>query len=136
MVDFKPVVPLDETFDAVLGLEWISIAADKVEATLPLRPHYFTAPGWLQTGIPAALAETIASTGTARVVIPRGEIAMGQWNQTAVVAAAVGETLSATATVISAGADQWLWNVRMVDAEGTVVASSEVSIVVRKAPES
>jgi 1,4-dihydroxy-2-naphthoyl-CoA hydrolase len=130
-MEFEFKVPLDQTFDAELGLEWVAIEPEMVEATFPLRPAYVTAPGWLQTGIPAAMAETIASAGTARVVVPRGEAAMGQWNQTTVVAKAGGDTLKAVARLVSSEQDQWLWDVRITDAAGTVCAVSQVSIAVR-----
>jgi len=133
-VDVGVAVPYEETFDGHIGLTYVSVSPELVEATISLRQGMTTAPGWLQTGIASAVAESMASMGTASAVIPQGNAAMGKWNDTTVVAAATGTALSATARPIAQSDEQWLWDVRVEDAAESLVATSRVAIAVRPRP--
>jgi 1,4-dihydroxy-2-naphthoyl-CoA hydrolase len=133
-MEFELAIPYEETLDGFLGLEFVSVAQEKAVAKMPLRPGFTTAGGWLQSGVPAAIAESMASIGTAAVVAPQGSAAMGKWNDTALVAPVTGDTLTAEATAVAVSDEQWLWDVRIADASGALVATSRVAIAVRPQP--
>lgn len=134
------VVPLHQGFDALYGLELIGGAepgpGDGASVTLRGRVRVgrelLGADGRLHGGVPAAIAESLASHGTAFSTLPRGLAANGLSNDTTVVAAvAEGTTLHATATARNQADDYWVWSVELRDAAGTLCAFSRVTIAVR-----
>jgi uncharacterized protein (TIGR00369 family) len=132
---FEPVVPFEHSFDAVIGLEpdgeWFG-EDGIVRGRLQVRPELLGAEDRLHGGVPAAIAETLASQGTARVTIPQGRMPSGLSNDTTVTAA-VGEgtTLHAEATPLSRADDYWVWSIELRDDAGTLCAFSRVTIAVR-----
>ena len=61
------VVPFEASFDARYGLEYLSPTHGRVT----IEPAVLGADGTVQSGIYAAIAESLASTGTAVEVVPR-----------------------------------------------------------------
>jgi 1,4-dihydroxy-2-naphthoyl-CoA hydrolase len=130
-VSSEPGIRLEETLDGVLGLKYEMVSAERVEGTLPLVQAYEYPPGHLRTGIAAAVAEALASAGTAAGVMADGGIPMGQWNETTVVGTPSGSVLTAVGSVVARSADQWLWDLRFETEPGHLVATSRVCIAVR-----
>ncbi len=73
--------PFEDSFDARYGLEYLSPTHGRVTIT----PEHLGADGTVQSGIYAAIAESIASTGTAVEVVPDGLFPSGLSNSTHVV---------------------------------------------------
>ena len=69
-------------FDALLGLELLECTEELVRAQLPVRDELRQPFGLVHGGVFAAIAETLASVGTAVVVFAEGNAAMGLSNQT------------------------------------------------------
>ena len=67
------VVAFEDSFDARYGLEYLSPTHGRVTIT----PEHLGADGTVQSGIYAAIAESIASTGTAVEVVPDGSVPVG-----------------------------------------------------------
>jgi uncharacterized protein (TIGR00369 family) len=131
----EPLIPFERSFDAVYGLEPIrqQLGQDGIlRGRVTVRPELLGAEDRLHGGVPAAIAEALASQGTALLTIGQGLLPSGLSNDTTVVAA-VGEgtTLHAEATPQSSVKDYWVWSVHLRDDAGTLCAFSRVTIAVR-----
>jgi 1,4-dihydroxy-2-naphthoyl-CoA hydrolase len=132
---FEPLVPFEDGFDALYGLELLpqGSAEDGImRGRVRVRPEQLGAEDRLHGGVPAAIAEALASLGTGRVTIEQGLIPSGLSNDTTVIAA-VGEgaTLHAEATSLGRADDYWVWSVELRDDAGRLCAFSRVTIAVR-----
>jgi acyl-coenzyme A thioesterase PaaI-like protein len=87
----------------------------------------------VHSGIHFAIAESLASTGTALEVLPQGLIPSGLSNSTHVLAPARDGVLEAVARCRARGELDWLWDVEITGADGTLYAASTVVIAVRPA---
>jgi 1,4-dihydroxy-2-naphthoyl-CoA hydrolase len=121
------VVPVEEAFDAVYGLEYVT----PTHGRLIVRPDLLGADGTLQSGVYMAMAESIASTGTAVEVVPQGLIPSGLSNSTYVVGDARDGVLEARATCRTRGEGEWLWDVEIGPPGGAATAVATVVIAVR-----
>jgi acyl-coenzyme A thioesterase PaaI-like protein len=131
--DFRLAVPLDQSFDAVLGLEYGEITESRATATLKIRDGLRNAQGHVGSAVFAAAAEGLASMATALQVIPRGMVAAGRGNHTSVLAPAPAGTVEFRADRIGVG-ETWVWRVAAVGEDGVECAYSIVTVAVR--PES
>jgi uncharacterized protein (TIGR00369 family) len=131
----EPLIAFDRSFDGVYGLEPIGQGLDEngsLRARVRVRPELLGAEDRLHGGVPAAIAEALASQGTALVSIEQGLIPSGLSNDTTViVAVGEGTTLHAEATPLSRVEDYWVWAVYLRDDAGTLCAFSRVTIAVR-----
>jgi len=75
------VVPPERSFDAAYGLEYV----DATHGRIVVRDALLGTDGTVSSGVYAAIAESIASTGTAVEVLPHGLIPSGLSNATYVV---------------------------------------------------
>jgi 1,4-dihydroxy-2-naphthoyl-CoA hydrolase len=134
-VAFEPHVPVQRSFDGLYGLELVGsgLGDDGVlRGRLQVRPELLGAEDRLHGGIPAAIAESLASQGTALNVMQQGLVPSGLSNDTTViVAVGEGATLHAEATPLSRVEDYWVWSVQLRDDAGTLCAFSRVTIAVR-----
>jgi acyl-coenzyme A thioesterase PaaI-like protein len=85
----------------------------------------------VHSGIHFAIAETLASAGTALDVVPRGLVASGLSNSTHVLVPARAGVLEGVARCRARGDLDWLWDVEITGADGTLHAASTVVIAVR-----
>ena len=122
------VVPFERSFDAAYGLEYLSPTTGRV----PVTPALLGADGTVQSGVYAAIAESLASTGTAVEVVPAGLIPSGLSNSTHVVADVRDGVLEATARCRARGDLEWLWDVEIGPAGGEPSAIATVAIAVRQ----
>ena len=76
-------------------------------------PALLGADGTVQSGVYAAMAESLASTGTAVEVVPQGLIPSGLSNSTHVVGDARDGVLEAPRRCRARGALEWLWDVEI-----------------------
>jgi acyl-coenzyme A thioesterase PaaI-like protein len=121
------VVPFERSFDAHYGLEYIEPARGRVTVTDKL----LGADGTVSSGVYAAIAESLASTGTAVEVIPQDLVPFGLNNSTQVVADVRDGTLEGIARCRARGAREWLWDVEIGPPGGPPSAIATVSIAVR-----
>ena len=122
------VVPFERSFDARYGLEYIEPTRGRVT----VRPEHLGADGTVRSGVYAAIAESLASTGTAVEVVPQGLIPSGQSNSTHVVGEAREGVLEAHARCRARGAGEWLWDVEIGPQGGVATAVATVTIAVRQ----
>jgi acyl-coenzyme A thioesterase PaaI-like protein len=122
------VVPFERSFDAAYGLQYVDATRGRVEITEAL----LGADGTVQSGVYAAIAESLASTGTAVEVLPDGLIPAGLSNSTYVVADVRDGVLEATARCRARGDLEWVWDVEMGPPGGPASAVATVAIAVRR----
>ena len=128
-------VPVREGFDALYGLELIGPGTEEagiMRGRVRVGPQLLDEEGRLHGGVPAAIAESLASYGTVYAIVERGSVVSGLSNDTTVTAPVEqGATLHAQATLQSRAHDLWVWSVKLRDDRGTVCAFSRVTIAVR-----
>jgi 1,4-dihydroxy-2-naphthoyl-CoA hydrolase len=121
-------------FDARYGLEILSAQDGAVTARVVVTDALLDGLGEVPSGLYAALAESIASLGTAFAVMPAGNLAMGLSNDTTRLEHVTAGALQATATAIHRAERAWVWTVRTADDAQRLCAYSRVTVAVRPRP--
>jgi acyl-coenzyme A thioesterase PaaI-like protein len=121
------VIPFERSFDAHYGLSFVSPTQGRVT----IRADHLGFNGTVISGVYAAMAESIASTGTAVEVLEQGLFPSGLSNSTHVVGDAREGILEATARCRARGALEWLWDVEIGVLGGERTAFAIVAIAVR-----
>ena len=121
------VVPFERSFDAVYGLEYVTPTSGRVT----VRPELLADDGTVSSGVYAAIAESLASTGTAVEVVPDGLIPSGLSNSTHVVGEIRDGVLEANARCRARGESEWIWDVEIGPVGGEPSAIATVAIAVR-----
>ena len=125
-------VPLESAFDATIGLVVDDgDAVDHCSGRLPVRPQVCQPLGMIHGGVYAAIAETLASTGTARGVYSTGGAALGMSNNTSFLRPITEGSVYGNAVAIHRGRTTWVWDVEMRDDQGRLCATARVTIAVR-----
>lgn len=114
-----------------LGIEWVEIGTARVVARMPVEGN--TQPyGILHGGATAALCETIGSVGTAVVAGPQKravgiQLSMNHLSQ-------IGEGhVTGTGMPVHVGRTTAVWDIRVEDDAGRVVAVGRLTLAVRDA---
>ncbi len=121
-------------FVALMGLELLDCADDLVTARLPVRDELRQSFGLVHGGVFASIAETLASVGTAAVVVAEGNAAMGLSNQTTFLRPITTGTIHARAQRRHHGRTTWIWDIEISDDDGRLCALSRMTIAVRPVP--
>ena len=111
---FQPVVPPEETFDALYGLEVLEMTE-----------------GLVHGGVYASIAESITSAATGLAVIPNGQMSQGLSNQTSFLRPILEGTVHATAHRRHRGRTTWVWEVEITDDQERLCALVRMTIAVR-----
>jgi uncharacterized protein (TIGR00369 family) len=114
-----------------LGIEFLETGPERMVARIPVDGN--TQPyGVLHGGATAALCETIASVGTALAVEP-GKLVMGiELNVNHIRAVREGH-ITATGVPLHVGKTTAVWDMKVHDDEGKLVAVSRLTLAVRDA---
>ena len=114
-----------------LGLEFLETGPDRMVARIPVDGN--TQPyGVLHGGATAALCETIASVGTALTAQP-GKLVMGiELNVNHIRAVREGH-ITATGVPLHVGKTTAVWDMKVHDDEGRLVAVSRLTLAIRDA---
>lgn len=121
-------------FDALYGLEVLEVNDELVRAQVVVRDELRQPFGLVHGGVLASIAETLASLGTAVVVVPQGEAAMGLANSTWFLRPITDGTIHARAIRRHRGRTTWIWDVEVTDDSGRLCAMSRMTIAVRPMP--
>jgi uncharacterized protein (TIGR00369 family) len=130
-VEFVPIVPYENTFDALYGLEVEEFTEERVTARVPVSDKVKQPMGLVHGGLYASIAESITSIATARAVMDDGMIATGMSNQTSFLRPITEGTVHATALRRHRGRTTWMWDVEITDDAGRLCAVSRMTIAVR-----
>ncbi|MDQ1510115.1 MAG: 1,4-dihydroxy-2-naphthoyl-CoA hydrolase [Actinomycetota bacterium] len=125
-------LPVESTFDSVMGLEHDELVEIGVRtARLAVVPGVCQPMGIVHGGIYAAIAESLASRGTADGVLELGKVPLGMSNNTSFLRPVGEGTVHAEARAFHRGRTSWLWDVEMRNDDGKLCATSRVTIAVR-----
>jgi uncharacterized protein (TIGR00369 family) len=133
-MDLEPVFPPPGGFDALYGLEVLEVHDDLVLAQVAIRDALRQPFGLVHGGVLASIAETLASLGTAVVVVPEGNAAMGLSNSTSFLRPMIDGTIHARAVRRHRGRTTWIWDVEITDDAGRLCALTRMTIAVRPQP--
>lgn len=125
---------LDRGFDQLLGLVLTGLSEELVTGTVEVNERLKQPAGLIHGGVYAAVAESLASTGTAIAVAADGNVAQGLSNQTSFLRPILDGTIHAAARVRHRGRTTWVWEVEMTDDAGRACALTRVTVAVRPAP--
>ena len=124
---------LDRGFDRLYGLELTEIGEALMRATVTVREALKQPAGVVHGGVYAAIAESLATTGTALAVRGDGNTAMGLSNQTSFLRPITAGAINAEARVRHRGRTTWIWEVELTDDAGRLCALTRVTVAVRPA---
>lgn len=128
-VDLPALV--EHGFDGLYGLELIELTDELVRGRVVVRDDLKQPAGLIHGGVHAAIAESLASFGTAIAVMPQGKLAMGLSNQTSFLRPITRGLIDAKATRRHRGRTTWVWEVEIFDDQARLCVLSRVTIAVR-----
>jgi 1,4-dihydroxy-2-naphthoyl-CoA hydrolase len=134
MLDELPFA-LDVGFDLLYGLQVTEVGDGVMRGTVEVRDAIKQPAGLVHGGIYAAIAESLATTGTALAVIGDGNSAMGLSNQTSFLRPVTDGAIHASARARHRGRTTWVWEVECLDDAERLCALARVTVAVRPAPE-
>jgi 1,4-dihydroxy-2-naphthoyl-CoA hydrolase len=132
----QPPFPLrvapEDAFDRTIGFV-IDDASEigRLSGHLPVTPRVCQPMGLVHGGVYAAIAETLASMGTAQAVMADAKVVMGMSNNTTFMRPVTAGTVHGLAHAIHRGRTTWVWDVDMRDDGERLCASSRVTIAIR-----
>jgi uncharacterized protein (TIGR00369 family) len=121
-------------FDRLFGLEYTEMTDERACGRVAVRDEIKQPAGLVHGGVYAAMAESLASLGTAVGVMGDGKLAMGLSNQTSFLRPITEGTIHAEATRKHRGRSTWVWEVEIRDDKQRLCVLSRVTIAVRDAP--
>ncbi|HYM55169.1 MAG TPA: PaaI family thioesterase [Solirubrobacteraceae bacterium] len=120
-------------FDRLYGLRMLACTDSEVRAEVEVREELKQPAGLVHGGLYAAMAESMASVGTAVAVLEQGEVAMGLSNSTSFLRPITGGVVHALATRVHRGRTTWVWDVRFSDDADRTCAVTRMTVAVRPA---
>ena len=127
----EPVVPYEQSFDALYGLQIHAVSDEEATASVPVRDAVKQPMGLVHGGLYASIAESLASMATAMAVAEDGRQAMGLSNATSFLRPITEGTVHATARRLHRGRTTWVWDVEITDDQGRRCALTRMTIAVR-----
>ena len=122
---------LDVGFDRLYGLEVTEIDDGVIRGRVPVRNAIKQPAGLVHGGVYAAVAESLATNGTALAVFEAGNTAMGMSNQTSFLRPVTEGSINAVARARHRGRTTWVWEVELTDDEGRLCVLTRVTVAVR-----
>jgi 1,4-dihydroxy-2-naphthoyl-CoA hydrolase len=122
---------LEQGFDALYGLELIELSDEIARGRVIVREELKEPAGLVHGGVHAAIAEALASFGTAVAVLPAGKLCMGLSNQTSFLRPVTDGVIEAVATRRHRGRTTWVWEVEISDEQGRLCVLSRVTMAIR-----
>jgi 1,4-dihydroxy-2-naphthoyl-CoA hydrolase len=127
---FQLPVALDRGFDGLYGLELTELTDEVVRGRVSVSDQIRQQTGIVHGGVYAAIAESLASHGTAAAMTD-GKLAAGLSHQTSFMAPITEGTIEAVATRRHRGRTTWVWEVEVSDDQGRLCVLSRVTVAVR-----
>jgi 1,4-dihydroxy-2-naphthoyl-CoA hydrolase len=121
-------------FDALYGLELLSLTEDEVTAQVAVRDELRQPAGLVHGGVFASIAESICSVATWAAVHAEGRTAQGLSNQTSFLRPVLDGTIHAVGRRRHRGRTTWVWEVDITDDDGRLCSLVRMTIAIRDAP--
>ncbi len=122
-------------FDALYGLEVHEASSQQLAARVEVQDKLKQPFGLVHGGVYAAIAEGLASYGTALGVLADGKAPMGISNHTSFLRPITEGAIHARAQRRHQGRTTWVWEVEISDDVGRLCALARVTIAVRDLPQ-
>ena len=106
----------------LLGIQLVEVTPDKVLATLVVRPELCTTGKILHGGSIMAFADTLGAIGTVVNLPPGASTATIESKTNFIGGAGEGTTVTGECTPVHKGRTTQVWQTRVTDAEGKLVA--------------
>lgn len=129
----EPRLPLDRTFEGFMQLQWEELTDESARVSFRVRDNLKQPLGLLHGGIYSAVAETIASVATVRVVWRDGLIGSGLGNSASFLRPITAGTVHVSARCRHHDDREWLWSHEFRDDDERLCALVDVTIAVRPA---
>ena len=129
-----PVIPLENTFEGFLGLEWVDLTETSAHVRFTVRENLKQPLGLMHGGIYSAVAETVASVATVNNVWRDGFIGSGLSNYASFLRPITSGTVDVQAALRGHDDREWTWGHEFRDAQDRLCALVDVTIAVRPAP--
>ena len=114
-----------------MGIKITKATADEVRAEMTVGPEHLQGYGIVHGGVHCGIIESLASIGAALYALPRSQSVVGLENNTSFIRAVrAGATLRAVATPITRGRKTQVWDAKVEDGDGRVVATGRVRLLV------
>jgi uncharacterized protein (TIGR00369 family) len=130
----QPSWPETTGFDRLYGLELLELGADRVRGQVRVGEEHKRFDGLVHPGVYAALAESLASIGTATAVADETKVATGLASQTSFLQTITEGVLYAAAVPRHRGRTTWVWEVTISDDHGALCGLTRITIAIREAP--
>jgi len=125
-------VTTSQRLHELLGFEFPLISRDRARGRFTVDDRHLQPEGLVHGGVYAALAEGVASLGTAEGAGRDPELAVtGMSNYTSFLRPVTAGTIDAEAEPFHRGRTTWIWDVRFTDERGRLCAVSRVTIAIR-----
>ncbi|MBM3428325.1 MAG: hotdog fold thioesterase [Bacteroidetes bacterium] len=123
----------NRTLLGALGIEMLLMTEERVEAKMPVDARTHQPYGILHGGASAALAETVASVGSYLIAKKDNSIAVGvDLNITHLKSKRHG-WVTGIATPIKLGKNLHVWNIDILDEDGSMIAKAKLTTMVKPA---
>lgn len=119
--------PIGSPFDDLLGVRLTGASAERVSASLPVRPALLQPGGIVHGGVYAAVIEGTASVG-ANLWLDDDAVAVGVSNQTDFLRSVREGELTAEAVPLQRGRRLQLWQVTVTTEDGRLAAHGTVRL--------
>ena len=130
----SPLIPLENTFEGFLGLEWLELTLESAHVRFEVRENLKQPLGLMHGGIYSAVAETVASVATVNNVWRDGNVGSGLSNYASFLRPITGGIVDVVAKLRGHDEREWTWGHEFRDEREKLCALVDVTIAVRPAP--
>jgi len=118
------------TLMETLGIKYINIGNDFLEATMPVNSRVFQPAGILHGGATLALAESVGSAASAILIDAKKTIVKGIEISGNHIKSKKNGLVKATAKIIHKGRTTHLWEIRIVDEEDKLISICKLTNII------
>lgn len=116
-------------YDQALGLRFVRVSADEIAAEMTVDEKHLQPFGLVHGGVYAGMVETLCSVGAAMSSQAEGKNVVGLENSTTFLRATRSGTLHGSATPLTRGRRTQVWETRIEDDEGNLLATGRVRLL-------
>jgi len=116
-------------WNRTMGLRFVRVTADECVGELTVAEQHLQPYGIVHGGVHTGIIEAACSTGAAVAAMARGQTVVGLENATSFIHAARGGVLRVTATPVTRGKRTHVWEAKVTDDSGRVLATGRVRLL-------